>query len=465
MEDLGLRRQRPGETAFHMRLAIVGAGWAGLAAAVKAADQGYEVSVFESAHTLGGRARRVDARQFHVTLDNGQHILLSAYTHTMALMRRLKQDPDTCFKRLTLDLHSLDGQYRLALADAPAPWHLAMGLLRARGLDWRDKWLLARAMQRLKRHHWQVRPDINLHAWLKHHCPSEHLYQWFWQPLCLAAMNTPVQEASTQLFANVLRDSLGSGRAASDVLLPTIDLSELWPEQVERVQWAHADGSLRIYRGHTVRQLQLSDMTQDAGVEVDGQHFDGLILACPPPSTRRLLDKLPAPRNRQDEVDALLACLAAFDFNPIATLTLILASPWRLPAPMLMLHENRERHHFGQWLFNWPDFRVDTQRPILQIVISDAAQASGAGTAAVLEGVVAQLQEQAGPWAPMPEVIGHSLIIEKRATFRARTDLTRPSNTTPWPNIWLAGDWTDTGYPGVLEGAVRSGQLAVRNGV
>lgn len=444
-----------------MRLAVVGAGWAGLAAAVEAADHGHHVSVFESAHTLGGRARGVASRQFGITLDNGQHILLSAYRHTLDLMARLGRDPNKHFRRLPLDLQSLDGRYRLALSDAQAPWHLIGGLLRARGLSWGDKWRLARTLRQLQGEHWQIRPtDMSLHDWLQQRCRSDRLYRLFWQPLCLAAMNTPMRCASAQLFANVLRDSLGHSRAACDVLLPTTDMSDLWPEQVESMQWERTGGTLKVHRGHTVRQLHLADASHSRTIKVDGRPFDGLILACPPPSARRLLATLPSSLASQTEVDALLSNLAAFDFNPIATLTLALDAPWRLPAPMLMLHENRQQHHFGQWLFNWPDFRPDVVQPFLQIVISDAAEASEVGAEALLQGTVAQLQQQAGLYAPMPAVVDHGLIIEKRATFKARPGLERPANTTPWRNIWLAGDWTDTDYPGVLEGAVRSGQRA-----
>ncbi|HLR12282.1 MAG TPA: hydroxysqualene dehydroxylase HpnE [Burkholderiaceae bacterium] len=447
-----------------MKLAIVGAGWAGLAAAVEAADGGHQVTVFESAHTLGGRARRVERPWMGITLDNGQHILLSAYRHTLALMQRLGQNPDARFQRLKLNLQALDGRYRLTLANAPAPWHLVGGLLRAQGLCWQDKWQLARAMQHMQRRGWQVAPaGITLHDWLDRHCPSAVLYQHFWQPLCLAAMNTPVEHACAQLFANVLRDSLGHSREACDMLLPRTDLSDLWPDHVRQTTWHHAGGSVNIRTGHTVRNIQTADATSGHALRVEDEHFDGLILACSPPSCTRLLNAITVPDGAETTASKLLATLGAFDFNPIATLTLVLEQPWALPAPMLMLREQREREHFGQWLFNWPDFRPDSQRPVLQIVISDAAQAAHLGAPRVYEGVMAQLRAQtASSCPPMPAVIDYRMIVEKRATFTARAGLARPDNTTPWPGVWLAGDWTDTGYPGVLEGAVRSGQQAAR---
>lgn len=147
--------------------------------------------------------------------------------------------------------------------------------------------------------------------------------------------------------------------------------------------------------------------------------------------------------------------LDRFEHAPIATLTLELAQPWMLAAPMLMLHEDRPRGHFGQWLFqgqNWENKRV-------HVVISDAAALQALPREQAVAALVTQLREQV-VGSRMPDVLNHALIVEKRATFLAVPGLERPENATPWSGVWVAGDWTNTGYPAVLEGAVRSGRDA-----
>src|SRR5690606_13266681 len=141
LENLGQRRVRRGapavahvSAASGMRVAVVGAGWAGLAAATRLHDAGCAVTVYEAGRVPGGRARRV-AHDGGASLDNGQHILLGAYTETLALMRRLGRDPQALFLRTRLCLERLDGSFRLAAPDLPAPLHAAAALAGARGLS------------------------------------------------------------------------------------------------------------------------------------------------------------------------------------------------------------------------------------------------------------------------------------------------------------------------------------------
>lgn len=300
-----------------MRLAIVGAGWAGLAAAVRAADQGHDVTVFEASHMLGGRARAVESPQLEHRIDNGQHIMLGAYADTFALMDRLGLDLAGTLQRTPLALESADGGFRLALPRLPAPWHLGGALLAARGLGARDKLALARIFRALQRNRWRVEAGTTVARWLRQHRQGARLQSLFWGPLCVAALNTPVEQACAQLFANVLRDSLGATPEACDVVISRVDLSSLWPDHVEQMQPAHPHGRIEIRRGQPVRHLGLrkpgvsADMDDrpaatpmsghdgaptvaiQPGVIVNGEGFDAVILATNVPSARRLLAQLP----------------------------------------------------------------------------------------------------------------------------------------------------------------------------
>ncbi|MFA5521898.1 MAG: hydroxysqualene dehydroxylase HpnE [Castellaniella sp.] len=447
-----------------MKLAVVGAGWSGLAAAVQAADLGHEVNVFEAAAIAGGRARRVHAPRLDIAIDNGQHLMLGAYTQCLALMARLGVDAEDTLHMAPLALCALDGSFVLRLPALPHPWQLVAGLLRARGLGAGDKLRLARSLHRLQRAGWRTATGASVQDWLDGTHQGSRAQQRFWHPLCLAAMNTPPAQACAQLFANVLRDSLGAGAPACRLVLPRVDLSSLWPERVAGMQPEHPEGRIKVHHHRVIRDLAL---TPDGQVVIEGETYDGAILACGPHSAHRLLKRLPGPL--LDTLDDgapdgrdLAAALAAFEHRPIATATLALDSAWALPAAMLMLREDRARQAWGQWLFHTPHYLKQAQPALLHVVISDAAQALERGHDGLLDDVQRQIRAQAQGLPPMPGVTARQLIVEKRATFAALPGLHRPGAHTPWQRLWLAGDWTDTGWPAVLEGAVRSGQAAAR---
>lgn len=444
-----------------VKLAIIGGGWAGMSAAVSAAQLGYQVCVHEAAGALGGRARSVHSPSLDATIDNGQHILLGAYEATLALMRSLGLDPEQRFHRLPLNVCSADGNMRImAPSVLPAPLNVACALLTARGLTVAEKRAAFRAMTDLRRRGWKMPAGSTVKQWLQTAGQPERLQRLLWVPLCIATLNTPVEAACAQLFANVLRDSLGAPqRTASDMLIPRMGLSELWPHMVE--VWAQGQSGaamaamnepqLYVHRSSHVRALH--DASHGITLDVTDDTYDAVIVCTNTPAAGRLLATLPPRPGSED----FLAQIDAFEHAPIATLTVELERPWRLPKPMLFLHEHRGRRHFGQWVFQGQD----EQARLLHIVVSDADALLEVPREQAVAGMLEQLREQmAAPDMPRPGRT--ALIVEKRATFKAVPGLRRPGNQTPWPRVWVAGDWTDTGYPAVLEGAVRSGRDAVR---
>lgn len=433
-----------------MKAAVIGAGWAGLAACAALRDAGAQVTVFEAGRTPGGRARRVAHPDFGGQLDNGQHILLGAYDQTLALMRRLGRNPDTLLMRRPLSLNSLDGEFRLAAPSLPAPFHAIGALLTARGLSWKSRVAAMRFMQGLKKMAWHPPRDWTVAQLLTHFQQPEQIIRRMWEPLCLAALNTPPDEASAVLYAHILQDSLTGHRHNSDLLLPCVDLSALWPDAVA------LRATMRY--GATVRHLRPSA----EGVDVNRERFDTAVLAVPPTVAARLLDDALVEANSP----GLLNALRAFEYVPIATLNLRLASPWPLPAPMMLLREDRARGHWGQWVFDRSRLMGRGPGAELAIVTSVARELVDSDRETIIANLTAQVAEQAARHPsrlpPMPAIETSEFFIEKRATFAAVPGLNRPLNTTPWPTLALAGDWTDTSYPGVLEGAVRSGLKAAK---
>jgi len=425
-----------------VKVAVIGAGWAGLAAALTLKDLGAAVTVFEAAPIAGGRARGVD--DVHMgRIDNGQHLMLGAYTETLKLIESLHPDRPLAqlILREPLHLESADGSFRLHAPALPAPFNTLVALMSAKGLGRIGRLQALRLMVACRLAGWHAQENETVQALLLRHHQTERLCNRLWAPLCLAALNTAIDKSCAQLFLNVLRDSLAGQRQASDLLIPRVDLTRLWP--------AAAADCVTMRVRHIVRAAR----ADDDYVEVDGERFDACVVATPPYAAVRILfDHSPLSQSES----ALLRILQAFKYRAIATLTLELESPWRLPHSMMMLDEDIHRGHVGQWAFN----RANQDKQ-LTVVVSDAADFLKHDRQTFVEAIATQIREQSAKHpqsqAPMPAVKHQRLIVEKRATFDASPGLKRPANQSPWPRIALAGDWTDTGYPAVLEGAVRSG--------
>jgi len=396
------------------RIAIVGAGYAGLACAVELADAGCHVDVFEASRTLGGRARAVDIDGMSV--DNGMHILVGAYRETLRLMQKVGAGR-TALKRQTLHLE-FPGHVKVVAPRLPAPLHLAWALLTARGLLWKEKVAAIRFMRALKKARFRLPRDITAKQLIANQPLA--LRRFLWEPLCLAALNTPVREASAQVFLNVLRDSLAAGRAASDLLLPTTDLSNLFPEPAAR--FIESRGG-QVHRGRRIHSLdELAD-------------FDHYVLAVAPYHLPALAPQIPLPE---------------FAWQPIATIYLQYPETVRLPFPMLGM---AGRH--GQWLFDRGS--LAGQPGLLAVVISGSGAWQVLDHPALGQAIHGEVQ-QLLPDLPAPRKTW--VIEEKRATFACTPGLLRPTTQTPLPHVWLAGDYVAGDYPATIEGAVRSGVAA-----
>ncbi|MFN4326025.1 MAG: hydroxysqualene dehydroxylase HpnE [Azonexus sp.] len=404
-----------------MRVAVIGGGWAGIAAAVDLTEAGCAVTLFEAGRVLGGRARSVslDGR----TVDNGQHILLGAYRDTLDLMRRVGADPERLFDRHPLQVVDRTG-FRLRLPQLPAPLHVAWGLLSSPTIGWREKLRTAWWMAGIQRRGFRLAEDTSVADWLDAAGQTGVLRRHLWEPLCLAALNTPAAHASAQLFANVLRDSLGSRRRAdTDLLLPHVDFGQLLPEPAD--YWLRTQGA-DVRLGCRVGEIGASA----DGVRIGDESFAAVVLATAPQHVARLW-----PATRPD-----------FAFEPIATIYLQFPAGTTLPFPLLHLLGQH-----GQWV-------VDRGNGLLACVLSG----HGAWEALPDEALVAALHGELGLAEP---VLWHKVIREKRATFSARPGLPRPGSRTTHPRVFLAGDYTWADYPATLEGAVRSGRRAARNAI
>lgn len=435
-----------------MNVAVIGAGWAGLSAAHTLRQAGCPVTVYESGHVPGGRARTVLSRNLSSPIDNGQHILLGAYTETLALMQSCGIDAATHLHREPLYLGTPDNTFRFHLPRFPAGRAgMMLGLINTRGLSWQGKYHLACALYQLEREQWRIGPDTaTLSQWLRKQRQTDLACKYFWHPLCLAALNTHPDEADAQLMANVLKDSLGNSSAgATDLLIANDLLTSLWPSRACR--------SINLQLSTPIRRITRNE---NGFCLNECYKHSAVILATPPDGARKLLADLP----EYSGSNALCAQLAQFEYRRIATLWLELARPWHfLPArPMLMLKDEPEHQAYGQWLFNHAHIKESRNPNMLAIVTSDAGAFDSLPRDTAIDYLLNQLMAETQHAGAMPALRGHAFVMEKRATFAAKPNLSRPAAKTPWHGLWLAGDWTDTGYPAVLEGAVRSGLTAAR---
>ncbi|HQD47830.1 hydroxysqualene dehydroxylase HpnE [Ottowia sp.] len=437
-------------SAAPLRIAIIGAGWAGMAAAVRAVALGHDVTVFEAARQLGGRARGVplalpDGRR--VMVDNGQHILIGAYRDCLQLMRTVGVDPDAALLRLPLCLRYPDGR-GLALPDWPAPLDAVAGILAARGWHWRDKAALLRAALAWRRAGFRCDERASV-ADLCRALPPR-LHHDFIEPLCVSALNTPMAQASAQVFLRVLQDALFSQRGGSHLLLPRLDLGALLPDAAAR--WLAARGA-RVLAGRRVLALHW----QAPHWRVDGQPFDRVLIATSAPHAARLLahsapTATPSIANQMNEWSAAAARLSHQAITTVYAQATGAAAPLRLRAPMLALRSGADGP--AQFVFD-RDAITPTQPPtrLLAFVVSTSV-----GDQAALQGAVAaQSAGQLGlPVTPLLTVT------EKRATFACTPALQRPPGAIA-PGLSACGDYVAGPYPATLEGAVRSGLQAAQS--
>jgi squalene-associated FAD-dependent desaturase len=413
-----------------MRLAVVGAGYAGMAAAVELAAAGHAVDVFEASRVAGGRARAAQIEGFMV--DNGQHILVGAYSETLRLMRAVGVHPERVLKRTPLRFE-FPGEFLMLAPKLPAPLHTAFALLLARGLDWREKLAAIRLMRGLQADDYRVAPDRSVTAWLDDRKTPSRQRRLLWEPLCIAALNTLADRASAQVLANVLRDSLGGTREASDMLLPQVDLSALFPAPA-------ADFVCR--RGGSVRFG-----TRVAGLRREGDAWwiDGhgpypqVVLAVAPYHLAALLPEL-AP------------AVAHFEWEPIVTSYFSYPAAVRLPQAMLGVDGG-----LAQWLFDRG--LLCDQHGLIAAVISARGRHMELPTGELEQAIHAEIARIV-PGLPLPLKV--QTMSEKRATFACVPNLKRPATRTALPGLWLAGDYVAGDYPATLEGAVRSGVAAAR---
>jgi squalene-associated FAD-dependent desaturase len=369
-------------------------------------------------------------------LDNGQHILLGCYRQTLQLIAQVGGNIEGDFLRLPLQL-TLHNRFELKAPSLPAPLHLLVGLLTAQGLGFTQRLSAARFMLAMRRIKFTLQQDRTVLDLLHTYKQDVELIQLLWEPICISALNTPAHKASAQVLLNVLRDSLNGIRNASDMLLPRVNFSTLFPNRAAEYVKQHGG---QVYTSCGVETLVPHGQGFKLSTANGTQYFSHVICAASPVSTARLFRTVP-------ELAFIAAQIEAFAFQPIYTVYLQYPEQVRLPHAMLGFD-----HCFTQWLFD--KGQISGQHGLIAAVISAEGLHQELDHEQLAKKVAQELSEHLGI---STSPLWHQVIAEKRATFSCEPNLLRPAHRTPLGNLLLAGDYTEGDYPATLEGAVISG--------
>jgi squalene-associated FAD-dependent desaturase len=426
-----------------MKVAVVGGGLAGLAAALACADGGAQVVLYEGRSRLGGATFSFERNGLE--LDNGQHVALRCCSEYLGFLRRIGTDQLLPLQnRLRVPvLREGKPPATISRTGLRPPLHLAASLLSYEPLRFRERLAAARAATAIGK----LDPDEpalddqTFASWLRAHGQSENAIESLWNLIALPTLNLPAEDASLAVAAKVFRTGLLDDAEASDIGVPAVPFRLLHAEPAAAAIEA-AGGVVRastpVRSVSAGRVLTLDDGTDEA---------DAVILALP------------------HETVAEVAPPGAADGEALAELG---------TSPIVNLHVHYDRRVLDeplaaalqspvQWLFDRTQASGATEGQLVAISLSHAVSEIGSSVAELRERYLPAL-ERLLPAARGAAVLDFAVTHEPRATFSAvpGTARLRPGPRTAVPGVYLAGSWTDTGWPATMESAVRSGNAAAR---
>jgi squalene-associated FAD-dependent desaturase len=422
---------------------VIGAGVAGLRAAVALSARGARVLVLESKAVLGGRASSFNDPQTCERVDNGQHVLVGCYHETFRFLATIGT-ADCVRLQPALDVEFVDRagvRSRLRCPSLPAPINLLAGMLEWDALGWADR-VSAMRMAKIP----PASPYETVEQWLINNGQTARLREMLWEPLALAALNQSVREAAAPPFARVLSDMFSGDARDAALGLPLVPLDQLFAEPARRFIEARG-GDFRIGAAAKVL-MRRGTPAGSLEIEARGERLRAGAVICAAP-WHALPDLFTGDTAGIDEV---LRCAAATQASPIASVNLWLDRQI-LQTPFLGLPGRAM-----QWVFDKQQLFEGTSH--LTMVSSGADAVMGLSNEVLTQAALAELRE-ALPESRSARVLRATVVRERRATFSlAPGQPHRPACRTDIPGLVLAGDWIETGLPATIEGAAVSGRMA-----
>lgn len=427
------------------RVVVIGAGLAGLAAASALAERGFRVHLCERKSIPGGRASSYDAQETGEPIDNCQHILMRCCTNLWQFYGQAGvQDRVRWIDRL----HFLEPNGRRSVLGGsrlPAPFHLMPSFFRVRFLGAADKWAVATAFMRMLRSA-GPKPDLLMSDWLRATRQTRRAIERFWRPILVSALNEEPERCSARYAFQVFRQGFLAHPRAYEMGVPRVPLRELYGPCVEALQRQGCEVGFRSsVKGLRVEEdrvtaVELADGSLPADHVVSAVPFDGVAALLPDGLAR----------------DPFFRRWEGMTVSPISAVHL-----WWDRAVTDMDHAallDRE----VQWMFNKTrDFSRGDGGTYMGLVVSASRDWLNRSRREILEIAEREVRESF-PGTAGAAVVKSAVIKEARATFSAGPDIDalRPPADTPVPNLFLAGDWVQNGWPSTMEAAVRSGYQA-----
>ncbi len=421
------------------KIIILGGGVAGISAAFYALKSGFDLTLVEANSSLGGRINsRIDSKT-NDSIDNGQHLLVGAYSVFLDILKNIK----------TYDKLKIQNSFFVKYLDSNSTFNLEekyfkgqvgllFGLLLLNKFTFNEKISAINFILKIKLNLFAKNKEKLIDV-LKKNNQSNELIRILWEPMCLATLNTPINIADTSIFANVLRQSFFAGGFASKLILSKIGLSEL----ISPFEKYLIENGVRLLKNHSVKEFEINDkkitkVKLTKNIELEADYF----ISC-------------LPYNR---LNKLIENDIELDSSPIISAYLWFDEVFFEDEFVAVLDKNI------QWIFNKRKFGFNEGEKefpqFLSIVISDASKLIELGNEEILNIILKEIDEL---FPVKKNLLHHKIIKEKNATFLAdlNNQKKRENIISPFDNLLIAGDWTDLTLPSTIESAARSGKLAI----
>lgn len=442
-------------TSHKTDVVVIGGGFAGLAAAVDLAERGRRVLLLERRAFLGGRAYSFVDKTTGDTIDNGQHLMMGCYHHTLNFLGKINALDKIKFQpnpRVDF-LSETEGHAKFKCPALPAPLHLLAGLTRLKTITWNDRIKALRvglALRTMNGNRARL-ADISVRQWLNELGQTKRMQERFWDLIALATLNETPDRASADMFARVLEQGFLHSRQDSTMVVSRVGLSEMYTEQARNFIEARG-GEVRV--NATVEQIEFEGNRVKALILRDGERIEAesIISAVPYFSLKDLLP------DDVINVTESFHNISRFESAPIVSINL-----W-YDEPVTDLEFTGLLDSPIEWVFNKNAIgESKSKRQHLALVISGAHTAARMPKENLVELAINEMNRFFP--AARKQQPSHSFVIrEHNATISHTVGIARlrPSQRTSFSNFFLAGDWTATGLPATIEGAVWSGQECAR---
>jgi squalene-associated FAD-dependent desaturase len=431
------------------KVAVVGGGLAGLAAGCALADSGFQVTLFERRPFLGGRASSYQHPGTGEVVDNCQHVLLGCCINLIEFYRRLGVENKI---RWYDELTFLEPGGRASVIGSswlPAPLHTAPAFLGAACLSLKDKVSIGTAMATLA----QSLPSDNgetFLTWLQRHGQTPTAIDRFWKTILISALNEDLDRMSVSYAGQVVRESFLKSAAAGRMGVPTVPLTELYGTAEAYIKVR--GGEVRLRSGVEGFRAEPGGVT--LSIAKDEASFDFVVLAAS-------FDVLPRLLPTTSAAEPLRESLSHFESSPITGIHLWFDRQISELDHAVLLDRTIQWMFHKSRLLDGARSATDSPGSYVELVVSSSKSLVEKSRQEIIDLALKELREFF-PGARDANLVKSTVIKEVHATYSPRpgVDAYRPANETVWPRVFLAGDWTATGWPATMEGAVRSGYRA-----